>query len=119
MDLASAGRPPVAAEAQMVLHIPRDALFIERVGKLPKDLARSLADDVGQHIEPPAMGHAHHDFVDSLPSGLFNRQGEQRDQALGSFQRKCLGPDEFFPHELLEDRGIDEPRENFQLLLAR
>ena len=64
------------------------------------------------------MGHAQHDFGDSLPRRLGDRQVQQRNQAFGPFERKGLGADEFLADELLEDHRVGEPRENPQLFGA-
>ena len=65
------------------------------------------------------MGHAQHDFVDALVAGLLDRQVQQRDQALGAFERKALRAEELLADELLEDHGVGQPRENAQLRAVR
>ena len=117
--LRAVGGRPVAAVAQVILHVAAAAVQLRvDVLELAEDLARALAHDVGQHVEPAAMGHAQHDLVDALLAGLLDRQVQQRDQALGPFQRKALRADELLLDELLEDHGVGQPREDAQLLVA-
>ncbi len=63
------------------------------------------------------MGHAHHDFANALVAGLFDRQVQQRNQALGPFQREAFGAGEPLLNELFENRGVGQPREDLQLFL--
>ncbi len=65
------------------------------------------------------MGHGHDDRLDALRRGLFDGHVQQRDEALGAFQRETLGADELAADELLEDRGIGQPREDADLCVAR
>ncbi len=76
--------------------------------ELAEDLLRVLAHDVGKHVQPAAVGHADHDLVDALVAGLLDRQVQQRNQALGAFEREALGADELFVDELLEDHGVGQ-----------
>ena len=65
------------------------------------------------------MGHAQHDFLDALFAGLFDRQIQQRNQALGTFQRKRFGARKLAADEFLEHHGVGQPGQNAQLLVAR
>ncbi len=68
---------PVAAVAEVIFHVaaaPVDVVL--DILELAEDLPGALAQDVGQHVEPPAMGHAQDDLVDALLAGLFHCQVE-------------------------------------------
>jgi len=77
--------------------------------ELAEDLLRALAHDVGQHVEPSAMGHAQHDLAGAVGAGFLDGQVQERNEALGAFQGETLGADELFLDELLEDDGVGEP----------
>jgi hypothetical protein len=44
---------------EVVLDVARslDGGLVDVALELPEDLAQRLADDVGEHVEPPSMGH--------------------------------------------------------------
>ncbi len=88
------------------------------VGEFAENILRAFVHDVGQHVQPAAVGHAQHDFLDALIAGLFDGQVEQRNQAFGPFERKSLGADEALLDEFFEDHGTGQPPENPQLFLA-
>ncbi len=90
-----------------------------RIVELLEDFQRPLAEDIGQHIQPSAVSHPQHDLVDAMLAGLFDRQVQQRDQALRSFQREGLRADIFLADKLLEDHRVGQARENADLGLAR
>ena len=118
MDLEAGHGDPVAAIAQVVFDVAAAQVQLGiDVGELAKDFLRAFADDVREHVEPAAMGHAHYDFANALVAGFFDRQVQQWDQAFGSFQREALGAGEAFLNELLENRGVGEARQDAQLLL--
>ena len=78
-----------------------------------------LADDVRQHVEPAAVGHADDDLVDARARPLLNDPVEQRDQRLSAFEGESLLPDETGVEELLEPLGLAELPEQIALLIAR
>ena len=58
----------VGGRAQMVLHVARAADLLGLVGHAPElgeDRRIGLVHDMGEHVEPSAMGHAEHDFLDA------------------------------------------------------
>ena len=59
------GRLVLADRAEVVLHVARAlrARGIELALELAEDLRVRLADDVGEHVEPAAVGHAEHDVA--------------------------------------------------------
>src|SRR3954467_4356782 len=83
MDFRSVNRCPVRAVAEVIFYVAAAGLrFPVGVGEFAEGLPRALPHDVSQYIEPSAMRHSHYDFLDALFAGLFNRQIEQRNQAL-------------------------------------
>ena len=77
---------------EVVFHIAAAELPLAiEIGELAEDLLRALAHDVGQHVQPAAMGHRHDDFVGPLLPRFFDCQVEQGNKALGAFQRKTFG----------------------------
>ena len=103
----------------MVLHVAAaDVQLGVDIGEFAEDLLRALAHDVGQHVEPAAMGHGQHDLVDLLLAGLFDGQLQQRDQAFGAFERKALGALKSLLDEFFEDDCVGEALEDLELLLA-
>ncbi len=80
------------AVAQVILHVAAAEVQLGvDVGEFAEDLLRALAHDVGQHVQPAAVGHGQHDFANALVAGLFDGQVQQRDQAFGPFQREAFG----------------------------
>ena len=64
------------------------------------------------------MRHGEDDFIDLLFAGPFDGKIEQRNQALGAFERKALGADELLPDELFEDDRVGQPGKNSNLFFA-
>ena len=93
--------------------------FRIRIFELAEDVDRLLADDVGQHVQPAAMGHGHHHFDNAVVGGCFQGEIQQRNQRLGAFQRKRLGAQILLADEFFEDHGVGQPSEDSQLDIAR
>ena len=96
MQPRAIGRLPIAAGAHVVFHVAATMPpFRIRVFELAEDVDRLLADDVGQHVQPAAMGHGHHDFDNAVAGGRFECQIQEWDQRFGAFERKRLAPKYF------------------------
>src|SRR5215510_1922520 len=63
-----------------------------------------MTDDVREHIQPPAMRHAHLDVFDAEFGGPIDQLVEQRNDCFAAFDRKTL---------LAEILGIEKPFELF------
>jgi hypothetical protein len=81
-------RPPalrlqIGAVAEVILHValPHVHLGIG-ILELAEDAARSLPQDVGEHVEPPAVRHADHDLALPLSRSGLDHEIEERDQGL-------------------------------------
>ena len=70
--------------------------------ELGEDLMNRLADNVGQHVQPPAVRHADHDFVHAVGGGTLGDLIQRRDRRLAAFQRESLLADESRVQELFE-----------------
>ena len=91
VNLAVRARDPIGAVAEVVLHVAAAVMqFGIDVGELAEDLLRALAHDVGQHVQPAAVGHAEHDFLHAVFGRALDRHIQQRNQALAPFERKAL-----------------------------
>ncbi len=83
----------IGGETQVVFDIPGE---FPLVGKgmasleLVEDVLGRLAQDVGEHVEPAAMGHADHDLLDPLAAGALDEIVQQRDQGLAPLQGEAL-----------------------------
>ena len=103
----------------MVLHVARalDRVGVEVALELLEDLAVGLAHDVGEDVEPAAVGHAHHRLVHALVDGLVEDRVEDHDRRLRTFEAETLLPDVAGVEEALEDLGRVETVEDVALLL--
>ena len=111
----------LALGAQVVLHVT-GALHRTRVDvalELAEDLGVALADDVGEHVEPTAVGHADGDLVEAVVGGGLADLVEQRDGRLAALEAEPLLADELRLQEGLERLGLVELVQDAQLLLAR
>ena len=61
-DLLAVRGSELAGLAEVVLHVARalGRLGVDVALELLEELVVGLADDVGEHVEPAAVGHAHH-----------------------------------------------------------
>ena len=108
-----------AAGTEVVLHIARP---LHRGGvhvafELLEDLVVALAQDVGQHIEPAAVGHADNRGVQTVGRRHGQDLVQDRDGALGAFQPEPLGTHVLGGQELLECLGRVQPLHDAPLAL--
>jgi hypothetical protein len=89
------------------------------VVELAEDLARALAHQVCQHVEPPTVGHAQGDFVHAVLGRPIDRQVQERNEALRAFQGEALGADVLALDELLEHHRVREQRQDVPLRFDR
>ena len=119
VDPAAVLRGPVARVTHVVLHVAAARVLLRvEVLELAEDVPGRLADDVGEHVQAAAVGHAEDDLHRALRCDLFDRQVEQGDQALGALERKALGSQVLLLNELLEHRGVDQLPQDPDLLVA-
>jgi hypothetical protein len=115
--VAVLGRVP-SGGAHVVLDVAGTlhALGVEVTFELVEDLLVALVEDVGQHVEPPAVRHAHHGVVDAGVRRLGQQGVEHGDQRLGALQREALLAQELGVQELLERLGRVEAAQDVALL---
>ena len=117
--MSSPDRALVLADgAEVVLHVA-GALHgagIDVALELLEDLVVALADDVGEHVEAAAVGHAEHRRRRARrrrpPTGSVSRIGMRR---LGALEPEALGADVLGGEELLERLGGVEPLDDAAL----
>ena len=119
VDPAAVFRRPVARVTHVVLHVAAARVLLRvEVLELAEDVPGRLADDVGEHVQAAAVGHAKDDLHRALRCDLLDREVEQGDQALGALERKALGSQVLLLDELLEHRGVDQLLQDPDLLVA-
>ncbi len=111
------GEPPL--HAQVVLDVARTpyGLRVDVPLELGEDLRELLADDVRQHVQPAAVGHADDDLVELGVGRRVQDLVEQRDERLAAFEAEALLPHELRLEERLERLGGVEAAEDVLLLL--
>ena len=104
----------------MVLHIAAAEVQLRvDVFELAEDPLGALLQDVGQHVEPPAVRHGDDDFLHALLARTLKREVQQRDEGFAAFERKRLGADELALDELFEDHRVGQTCEDPDLFFAR
>ena len=117
---AAIGRLDVGREAHVVLHVAgvdRAVVVLELAFELVEELRRGLAEDVDQHVEAAAVGHADHDFLDAVVAGGADDVVDHRDQAVAAFEREALLADVLGVQVALEAFGGRERFEHADLLV--
>ena len=92
LDLVAGVGEELTLGAEVVLHVA-GALHRPRVDvalELAEDLAVALADDVGQHVEPAAVGHPDGDLVEAGLGGRLADLVDQRDRGLAALEAEPL-----------------------------
>ena len=109
-----------ALGAQVVLDVARPlrAAGVHVALELVEDLPVGLAHDVGQHVEPAAVGHGQHGFVQAFVRGLGQDRVQQRDQRLRALQREPALTHVLGLQEHLERLGHVQPGQDAQLLVV-
>ena len=120
LDLVAGAGDELALGAEVVLHVAGalDRARVDVALELAEDLAVLLADDVGEHVEPAAVGHADADLVETGLGGRLADLVDQRDGGLAALEAEALLPDELGLQEGLERLGLVELEQDAQLLLA-
>ncbi len=112
------GRLVLADRAEVVLHVA-GALRARRVElalELAEDRGVRLADHVGEHVEPAAVGHAEHDVAHAGVGGEGAQRVEHRHERLGPLEAEPLLPEVLRVQEALERLGRVQPLEDPVLL---
>ena len=119
------GRPRSVC-TQVVLDVAGAALGVGGHGveralafELAQDLLVRHPDRVSEHVQPPAMRHAHHDLVRPVLRGELDRLVEHRDHHVEPFERELLLPEEPLAQESLHSLDLAEAAEERSLLVGR
>jgi len=111
----------LALGAEVVLDVAR-AVRLRRVQialELGEDLRVGLADDVREHVEAAAVGHAHNHFVEAVFGALIDHAVHHRDDCFGTLEREPFLADVLGLQEGLECLGGVELGEDVLLLCDR
>ena len=112
----------VGRGAEMIFDVARaaDILGIGRAaGEFGEDRAIGLGHDVGEHVEPAAMGHAEHHRDDAVLAAIFDHRLQRRHHRLAAVEPEPLGADIFAGEELLPLLGLDDLGQDRFLALGR
>ena len=80
----------VRAEALVVLHVTSGQVFRGSVIELSKQVLGHLAQGIHQHVQTTTVGHADHDFLDTLLAASVDQLVHRHDEGLTTFQREAL-----------------------------
>ena len=118
-QLAALGVGVGALGPEVVLDVARalDRLRAQTL-ELAEDPAVALPDDVGQDVEPAAVGHPDDDLLHPVLGGGVEHGVEQRDEALRPLQPEPLVPEVLGVEEPLEGLGLVELAQRAEPLLA-
>jgi hypothetical protein len=88
----AAGGIDVGREPHVILHVAGHLtpVHLDPALELVEDVLRRLAEDVGQHAETPAMGHADDQLLLAFAPGALDQLVQQRDEGIAAFQREAL-----------------------------
>ncbi len=112
----------VRRRAQMIFHVARAFDFGGLGGaalEFVEDLAIGLAHHIGEHVQPAAMGHAEHDFLDAQLAAALDDLLERGNGGFAAVQAEALGADEADAGEFLEAFGFDQLVEDRALAFWR
>ena len=103
--------------AEVILHVATAADRVRHVvlGELVEDHLQRLIEEVREHVETAAMGHAHDDFLDAALGTVAQHGVERDDERLTAFEREALVALVFRVQELLEFLGLEELAVNLPL----
>ena len=121
LDLLPGAGHELAGLTEVVLHIARalGRLGVDRALELLEDLVVALADDVGEHIEPTAVRHAHDHTVEVRVRGLLDDGVECGDGGFGTLHAETLLTDVLRREKSLECLCCVEPVEDVPLIFRR
>ena len=99
--------------AQVVLHVaPADGGFRQVVRReFVEDGFQGLVEDVGKHVQPSAVGHAHFNVGYADGGAPLDERIQQDDGAFPSFQGEPFFPDEALAQEFLKQFRLAEMEE--------
>ena len=120
VDVA-ARRAQVRREALVILDVAGAlrGVVLELSFEFGEQHRRRLAEYVHEHVEPPAMRHPDHDFLDARSTASLHHVVEERYQGVTAFEREALLPDVARVQVSLETLGCRKLPKQVQALLGR
>ena len=114
MDLAPRAGEVVAGIPLVVFDVALVVVAVGAVGtlELGDDLLVGLVQDVRQHVQAAAVGHAHDHLFDAQPGAGVHQFVQQRHHGLGPFEGEALLPEIARVQEVFELLGGDQPRQH-------
>jgi hypothetical protein len=109
-----------AGRAHVIFHVPaaQDAARVN-IFKTCEHFFRSPPGDVHNHVEPPAVAHAHHQLDGAPFSSRFDDFIHQRNQRSHTFQRETFVAQIALLQDLLKDIGANQLIEHVFLVHGR
>ena len=86
--------------------------------ELREQVTGHFAQNVDQHIETAAMGHADDDFLHAFGTGALNQFVNRRNQTLATFERKTLLTDIARVQIFFQMLGFGELLQNATLVIG-
>ncbi len=118
VDRAAAGGQ-VARETVVVLHVAVGQAFGVLALEFGEQVAGHLAHDVHEQVQAAAVGHADHDFLDAVFTGVVHHFIHRGDEAFAAFQREALLADVLGVQEALEAFGLGQLLQDVALFFGR
>ncbi|MNX91205.1 hypothetical protein D3C86_1232780 [compost metagenome] len=118
VNRAAFGRD-IARKALVVLHVAGRQVIDVLAFELGKQVRRHLAQRVDQHVQTATVGHADHDFLHTLRTGVLDQLVHRGDEALAAFEREALLADVLGVEEALKALGRRQAVQDVLLLFQR
>ena len=108
-------------EAEVIFHvaIASDHVGDVVLGELVEEHFEGFAEEVGEHAEAAAVGHAHDDFFAAESWQAFEDGAEGNEEAFTAFDGEAFLADVAAVEETLEGFGLEEPTEGADLFFGR
>ncbi len=120
MNSVTPKRRDVTGESLVIFDVAfSDKGVLEVVLELGKDVFQRFVEDVGQDVEPSAMGHPQNQVLDLALIGRGDNIVQDWNQRFGTFQRKALLPQEFAMEKRFEQGGFLQLLQNQPFVLLR
>ena len=113
----SAGSGHVGRKTHVVFHVACGERGVVLAFEFGKELAGQLAEGIDQHVQPPAVRHPDHRFLDAGRAGALQQMIEHRDHRFAALARKPLLSDVFGMQIFFQRLGRGQPLE--QVLFHR
>lgn len=83
-------------------------------GEFVEDVPQGFVEDVGEDVEPAAVGHAHFDVFDSGFGARAEEGFEDDYEAFAAFEGEAFFTKEFFAEEFFKSFGLEELGQGFE-----